>query len=234
MSRVGKSLRIPIRTMEEYKLSKCLLMGVVNCKIIAKCFTKDTIKDINSFLHGKVFVHEGHYLALDTKKLFNMEQHSNSAHEGTNNGVKNCGDGLHVRDLLVSATEKCCSYDKNRFVQRHFDVAKQHHNFNSYSGNFQFITKHVVGVLHNEKKQSEEYIADVDLSDGQIDFYVMKKDPFWEMDKRIDDEIEMYLEEEESSSTSVEKQEPLYMTKKGSRKLPSRKLFEKMPEDEKK
>ena len=43
----------------------------------------------------------------------------------TKNAVKNCGDGLHVRDSLVSATEKCSSYDKNRYIQRHLDVAKQ-------------------------------------------------------------------------------------------------------------
>ena len=84
-----------IESKDEYSLSKALLIGVVNCEILSKCFVPDTIKAINQFLNEKIFVHEGSYLAYEKKKLFNMEQHSNSAHEGTNNAIKSLGDGLH-------------------------------------------------------------------------------------------------------------------------------------------
>ena len=84
-----------------------------------------------------------------------MEQHSNSAHEGTNSAVKNCGDGLHVNDSLVSATKKCSSYDRKRFVQRYLDVAKQYHNFNSYNGPFWEMDKRIDGKIERYLEEED-------------------------------------------------------------------------------
>jgi hypothetical protein len=220
-----------VENKSEYVISKSLLIGVVNSGVIAKCFTSNTIQCINEFLLSKIFVHEHTYLAYEVKTLFNMEQHSNSAHEGTNNGIKNLGDGLHVRDSLVGATEKCGSYDRARFVERNFDVAKQYlFAADNFSGNFSEITRHIVGVLQNEQNKAGNYIADVDLQENDVHFYVLEKDPFWALDKTLDGGDGT---SENNSSNLPEVVKGSDVTNKEVKKMSSKQLFGNMGHNEK-
>ena len=227
-----------IETKDEYSLSKALLIGVVNCETMSKCFVPDTIKAIIQFLNEKIFVHEGSYLAYEKKKLFNMEQHSNSAHEGTNNAIKSSGDGLHARDSLVGATNKCSTYDRNRLGWREKEVSRLFLGVTRFSDEFAGVTKHIVGVLQNQKRQAQYYKVDIDIRDSGVEFYVMNSNPFWELDKRMDEEIEQYLghcddDDEVNVINEFLEDAPLAVSNKRLKKMPTSKVFEKMSGEEK-
>jgi len=83
-------------------------------------------------------------------KLFNMEQHSNSAHEGTNNANRNMGDPVTRTDSLAGATEKLGSYDRARFQDLSLKVARQSYQNKQFTYYFRHITTHVVGILQRE------------------------------------------------------------------------------------
>jgi len=51
-----------IENDEEYEVSKCILLGVINSEMISKIFTKDTVLAINEFLSSTIFPKERSYL----------------------------------------------------------------------------------------------------------------------------------------------------------------------------
>ena len=162
-----------IENKEEYNLSKTILIDVVNCEVLSKCFGPDTIKAISQFLNEKMFVHVSSYLAYEKKKLFNMEQHSNSAHEDTNNDIKSSGHGRHCQDTLVGATAKCGNYDRTHLGWSEKEVSRLYVGRTKFLDGFGFVTKYIVSVLQNQMNQSKHSLVDVDVGESDIVCYVM-------------------------------------------------------------
>lgn len=172
------SFMIPGRGIEnedEYIVSKCILLGVINGPVLAKLFTADSISNMNTFLHNRIFTHEHKYVAYKYHKLFNQEQHSNSAHEGTNNGLKHSNDGLHRNDSLLSSTAKVTSYDATILRERSANIAREFQGKKLFTDNFCELTTHVVKILCYEESRSNEFQSGLDMCDDTqtIKWYVL-------------------------------------------------------------
>lgn len=106
-----------------------------------------------------------------------MEQHSNSAHEGTNNANRHMGDPVKRTDSLAAATEKLASYDRARFQDLSLKVTRQCHQYKQFTHYFRHITTHVVGILHMQLRLSKTYLSVMDHDcSNYLAFYVVHDD----------------------------------------------------------
>ena len=141
-----------IQNKEEYIISKCILLGMINSTGLKSFFTEDGIQSLNEYLQTKIFIHEDTSLAFLRKKLFNMEVYNNCAHEGTNFGLKSCANPVKPTDLLGQATLKMIKYDTMLMHEREQLIYHEYFKWKKYTIQWKNLTKHVIGIVEKEKR----------------------------------------------------------------------------------
>ena len=169
--------RSGIESHNEYLISKCLLLALINSPALKKFFTDDGISQLNEYLQTKIFCYESTYVFYKRKELFNFEVHSNSAHEGTNLGIKKTGDEVRPTDTLLRATEKMAKYDQLLAHERDVTLLHEYKKTKTFTRQWKDITTHAVGIVVKEMKLSVGYIC---KWYGYPDncFYVVRKNVF--------------------------------------------------------
>ena len=76
-----------INSMDEFVVSKAILLKLLDDDCMIKRFTSSGKKAINDYVLG-VLKYQHEFLACDFMDVFALEVYSNSAHEGTNSGAK--------------------------------------------------------------------------------------------------------------------------------------------------
>ena len=144
-----------INSEEEYNVSKCILLGVINSDAMKEYFTKDGIQHLNTFLTEKIFVYEGVYASYLRNKLFNWEVHSNSAHEGTNSAIKHNSNPVSPNDSLGFATYKMAKYDELLMHERERQIQNEYMKTKLFSVQWKNLTTNAIGIVENQKQRSE-------------------------------------------------------------------------------
>ena len=135
---------------------------------------------------------------------------------------------------MVGATANCSNYDRTRLGWREKEVSKLFLGRTKFSDGFGDVTKHIDGVLQNQTIQAKHYLVDVDIGESDIVFYVMNSNPFWEMNQRMEDEIENYLghcdnDNNDDVASEILEEPVLVLPTKTVKNMPTSRIFEKMP-----
>ena len=77
---------------QEYQVSKKLLYEYINSQYVVNNLGKNFSKLTCNFIWGYVEPHENHFCFFNRTDIRHFDEYSNSAHEGTNNGLKNSTD----------------------------------------------------------------------------------------------------------------------------------------------
>ena len=169
-----------VENYEEYVVSKSLLLDCINSSILLNCFTKEGILSINDFLNSRIFPNEKEYLAYTREELFNFNDHSNSGHEGTNNGIKSLSNGVLPTDSLALATKKMAAYDRARFVERGLNVVADYSGYKLYHDSFANLTMKAIGIITRQERLSHNYVCGFDTytpNNSCIDVYCCPTSP---------------------------------------------------------
>ena len=225
---------------DEYVLSKCILLGVLNDKALEAYFTKEGIEALLEYLNDKIFTKEGEYKAYSRDVLYNWEFHSNSAHEGTNLAIKKIADGVSPTDSLGQASYKMWKYDHSTLhIERKSKAASEHFGEKTFTKNWAGLTTHSAGLIMKESRSGcNKSVAWSTQQDSA--FYIMEsiEDTFENLESKINIE---HLGSDEPFLAATESAETIHGTTgakqkvslKELRKLSSKELQQHMSPDEK-
>ena len=90
---------------EEFEVSKALFIRFVKSAPVVDVLGTGTVEAILSFLKVNVFPHEYRFCFYVRRAMFHLETHSNTSHEGTNNGLKNCAAPVMPQNSVERAVE---------------------------------------------------------------------------------------------------------------------------------
>ncbi|KAG7370771.1 hypothetical protein IV203_019341 [Nitzschia inconspicua] len=105
-----------VKTLDEYKASKALLLSYVNSEEVVKVID-DTADNIVTFLRSNVFVHEQHFARCFYLDVRGFDAYSNSCLEGTNYGVKYCENRVLPNMSKAKSTKVMINQDEEKFTQ---------------------------------------------------------------------------------------------------------------------
>jgi MULE transposase domain/SWIM zinc finger len=104
-------------TEEEFKLSKALFDVYMNSDKVAQAFNPaggdspmaaGALEKVRSFVRENVLPHESFFVFYRRQFMLAFETNSNSAHEGTNHGMKSHSQPTNPQHTIVDATDVLC------------------------------------------------------------------------------------------------------------------------------
>ena len=90
---------------EEFRLSRALFLYVVQSDDVKTVLGSDAVKLIVDFARNFVLIHEENFCYYARHSKFHLESHTNSCHEGTNNGIKHCAAPVMPQNRISRAVE---------------------------------------------------------------------------------------------------------------------------------
>lgn len=104
-----------ITSMEEYEVSKAILFAVLDSDMVRKYYEPSAIATLKEYVIG-VTNCDNHMLSF-LFDSFDMEVYSNSAHEGTNKGLKYSAFAVSPQMKLGTSIYNMIQYDQQRYVE---------------------------------------------------------------------------------------------------------------------
>ena len=77
-------------TRDEFLASKALLLAFIESAVVRQVFGTDNVKRMLTFIRANVETHEPRFLFYQRCRRRHFDTATNTAHEGTNNGIKYC------------------------------------------------------------------------------------------------------------------------------------------------
>ena len=90
----------------DYELSKALFFTYIRTPVVELLLGENFIKKLLEFLRKSIFALEDHWVYYPRHAIFHLETHSNCAHEGMNNGLKNSSISVGPQHSLNKATRQ--------------------------------------------------------------------------------------------------------------------------------
>ena len=92
-------------TLEEFVVSKALLVSFVESKEVTALLGSTLVESILDFIRQHVEHHEDRFCYYKRHSIFHLETHSNTSHEGTNNGLFNCAAPVMPTNSMEKAAK---------------------------------------------------------------------------------------------------------------------------------
>ncbi len=158
-------------TMEDVTVSKAILRKFLNSDDLKEVFPRSSIQSLIEYFNDVVGNEKdtAFYNFLD---VFDLEVYSNSAHEGTNSGIKNCSDGVTPTGSLGTSTQKIASHDNLRFTERNKTVTMGYRNKEKLD-EFDECTRSTSGILR-EQMHATSLVTACSFHSESNTFYVVR------------------------------------------------------------
>jgi MULE transposase domain/SWIM zinc finger len=154
-------------TEEEYALSKALLLAYLSSSSEVKNAFAHSVKEvsdaaiasIHAFVVKNVETHDDYFLFYLRKSMLTFETNSNSAHEGTNNGLKYNASSASPQNSLATCTEKLCfqASEKANNVCSELQYHNEQKELYTDLPTANTLTRFGNGLLLEQWKQREHY-----------------------------------------------------------------------------
>ena len=90
-------------TKKEYETSKAIFIVYIQSQAVKKALGEAESDALLEFVQHHVFSHENSFVYHTRHEVYHMEVHTNTAHEGTNNGIKHCSAPIRPQNSLDKA-----------------------------------------------------------------------------------------------------------------------------------
>ena len=158
----------------QYLASKYLLLHYLNQEWMLEDCGEKFVDGVKKMIRDNIEPHEDRYVYFKRKHIRHYGEYSNSAHEGTNHGLKASSDGVKPSHLLDKASERLSSQGERSYK---YFVTKTRQQLNEYkSWNELLCCEHLVNrgasLLVQEKQAAVNY--DV-IRTSKTRFYIRYK-----------------------------------------------------------
>jgi hypothetical protein len=146
-------------TQDEFDLSKGLLLLYLDSVNVKMVFGEAGSTQIKSFIRNNVEPHEDFLCSFIHKSVFHLDTTSNTPHEGTNNGIKNCGGPALPQHTLDRSTEVLITQSKIKTAQTIVRLASKLSSKNLWSNlpTANFVTDLGEGLITAQWKERLHY-----------------------------------------------------------------------------
>ena len=93
-------------TKQEYEISKAIFLIYIQSEAAIGAIGSAHSESILQFVRHHVFPHETSFAYYTHHDVFHMEVHTNTAHGGTNNGIKHCSVPIRPQNTIDRAARK--------------------------------------------------------------------------------------------------------------------------------
>jgi len=155
------SLIKEIETVDEYQVSKAMLLADLNSSRVLSVLYRSEVNRILDFLRNHVFPHEQHYARCFFLHVRAFDAWTNTPHEGTNCGLKYCENRVLPTMSQAVSTKVMTDQDAERAKRKAAAVSASFHKTQLYSdtetgGEVQKVAE---SMLVEEMREATKYIS---------------------------------------------------------------------------
>ena len=144
-------------TFEEFRLSNCLFMMFLHSKEFADAMpNQQAVKQAIKFYRQNIFPILDHIVFYKRKHLLHFDTNSNSAHEGTNRGMKSHAAPTNPQHTLEKATKVLSHQARLKALMLHCALARKANCTTLWSDLSQLVEM-AVGLINNECAEQAFY-----------------------------------------------------------------------------
>ena len=146
-------------TIEEYHCSKMLLEAYLNSNTILNDVGEEYVTTVKKVIREKIEPHKKHFLFCHRNNLRAFDEYSNSAHEGTNAGLKYCSMKAVPTLNVDSASKRLSDYGilkYDEFVSDSKRRSGQNKPWNELKCS-KYLIDRCLGILIQEYEHSTNY-----------------------------------------------------------------------------
>lgn len=146
-------------TEEEYMVSKALFLSFVAGTVVLDALGETARDVIFNFVNGHVFTQENHFTYYRRHHIFHLDSHSNTSHEGTNNGIKHCAVPVMPQNTLENSVSTLSFNAELKFLNTKIRVSHKSTSTKLWASSptSGFVTDLCESMLLTEWSSAKEY-----------------------------------------------------------------------------
>ena len=123
-------MRDSCETELEYLTSKYLLFEYLSSDLVTEQCGKDFAEEVRKLIRDHIEPYEQIFVCYQKKGIRHFYEYSNSAHEGTNNGLKHCCGDVEPSHLIEDSSERLSFQGIQFYVMYIKTIAQRVHQTN--------------------------------------------------------------------------------------------------------